>query len=307
MRVNVHYTKPECPWRRVIRRIEGDPTIEMTVKPFDLSTRFEDVKQSHSIVPAMMELACEVAGLWCASRGIAVPYRGATRSRVSTEIPEDMLNIKQAALNAYTSTEIRYLAYNTIDDRVVSRPFCSWYPVKHEGVGVDAYVKVTSPMRRYPDMIAHWQIEAALRLEAKSGRPLTEMDSPMLPFSQTQVQKSIARLFPREQLIKRKNRQANLHWVCQLLTRAHEFKEPVYPKPWPEYLDAFCLRRQDGTVWAKLKQLNLGFKIYANDNHGEQARHMRAGDWWKVKLDSIKSQGNWIGVEPIERTSRIEI
>lgn len=36
-------------------------------------------------------------------------------------------------------------------------------PTSHAGLGLDAYVQSTSPIRRYSDLVAHWQVKAKLR------------------------------------------------------------------------------------------------------------------------------------------------
>ena len=36
-------------------------------------------------------------------------------------------------------------------------------PASHAGLGLEAYVQSTSPIRRYSDLVAHWQVKAALR------------------------------------------------------------------------------------------------------------------------------------------------
>jgi exoribonuclease-2 len=41
-------------------------------------------------------------------------------------------------------------------------------PSLHQGLGLDVYTQVTSPLRRYPDLLAHQQIRAVLR----GGKPL---------------------------------------------------------------------------------------------------------------------------------------
>ncbi|KAK9857222.1 hypothetical protein WJX84_010904 [Apatococcus fuscideae] len=43
-------------------------------------------------------------------------------------------------------------------------------PLPYRGLGLPAYVQVTSPIRRYGDLIAHWQFKAALRGQ---GAPLS--------------------------------------------------------------------------------------------------------------------------------------
>jgi exoribonuclease-2 len=48
-------------------------------------------------------------------------------------------------------------------------------PGPHGGLGLDEYTQVTSPLRRYTDLLAHQQIRAALGTGAYTGRqPLTE-------------------------------------------------------------------------------------------------------------------------------------
>ena len=58
----------------------------------------------------------------------------------------------------------------------LGRTVLSTEPLKHRVLGMDHYCKVTSPLRRYGDMILHWQIEAALREEARTGRNLVTQD-----------------------------------------------------------------------------------------------------------------------------------
>lgn len=34
-------------------------------------------------------------------------------------------------------------------------------PIRHAGLGLPAYVQTTSPIRRYADLLAHWQLKVA--------------------------------------------------------------------------------------------------------------------------------------------------
>jgi exoribonuclease-2 len=48
-------------------------------------------------------------------------------------------------------------------------------PSLHQGLGLDVYTQVTSPLRRYTDLLAHQQIRAALRSQGPRGQePLGE-------------------------------------------------------------------------------------------------------------------------------------
>ena len=84
-------------------------------------------------------------------------------------------------------------------------------PFRHRVLGMEEYGKVTSPLRRYGDMILHWQIEAALREEARTGRSLKvldaaeeagkaslrKLDRKFLPFSTSVLETILVGLQPR--------------------------------------------------------------------------------------------------------------
>jgi exoribonuclease-2 len=53
-------------------------------------------------------------------------------------------------------------------------------PGRHWGLGLDAYTQVTSPLRRYTDLLAHQQIRAALRAGAYRDRPPLDEDAVLL-------------------------------------------------------------------------------------------------------------------------------
>lgn len=98
----------------------------------------------------------------------------------------------------------------------------------HISLGVDAYIKATSPLRRYSDMVAHYQIEAALRYERASGKQFngTEPDAAScLPFSTEKVDRLLEDMKARLPLISAVQTQSRTFWICQFLFRAFYFGE----------------------------------------------------------------------------------
>lgn len=79
--------------------------------------------KSHKLVELLMRLACTVTGTYAMNNGTRLPYRGENGSA----------------------------AFYAAD------------PTRHRRLGVDAYVQVTSPLRRWSDSLAHMQIKTKLR------------------------------------------------------------------------------------------------------------------------------------------------
>jgi len=90
----------------------------------------------------------------------------------------------------------------------------------HEGLGLDAYVQATSPVRRYADLLVHYQVKAFLR----GGRD-------NLPFSDGSVsdgeldngeskKEDIIRLAQEGGVVARQlERKANNYWLFEFLRR----------------------------------------------------------------------------------------
>jgi len=105
--------------------------------------------RSVSLVRECMIAAGEGAGSWAAERGIAFPY-------ISQEV--DIQNSITSGLAG--SWQLR---------RCMRPRILSTKPGHHQGLGLDIYTQVTSPLRRYTDLLAHIQIRAFLRGENPLG------------------------------------------------------------------------------------------------------------------------------------------
>jgi exoribonuclease-2 len=106
--------------------------------------------RSSDLVRECMLLAGEGAGVWAVQRKLPVPFVG----QETGEIPDGILPGIAGDFQLRRCMRPRTLSVN---------------PYWHEGLGMGTYVQVTSPLRRYTDLLAHIQIRALLR----DGEPLS--------------------------------------------------------------------------------------------------------------------------------------
>lgn len=185
-----------------------DPAINIQgyeVDPFQApeSTKFDLV--SHAML-----LGGEVAATWAKERGLPLIYSGASYKpgHITKSNGED---------------DVSQLTF--------PRGFTSTKPVPHATLGMEHYAKCTSPLRRYSDLLSHWQIEAALRHEAESKTQLKLSDSKaILPFSEPEVEAIIARSEWQNRLIDLAQNRSREFWAYQLLFRAHYFNQAELPE-----------------------------------------------------------------------------
>ena len=192
--------------------IPADPQIEVAY----------DKSHGCSVVSNTMVLAGEVAAHWCSERGIPAPFRRDTLTARNYE----------AAL-AYVKEYVYPLVEQGIEPAyehrgnlatLIGGTELSTSPGRNFIMGLDMYTKVTSPLRRYGDLLAHWQIHAALAHEHKSGRKLDPtadqktLDE-ILPFSEKDLERDLVLLQMREKMI-RAISQCSRDWILTALARA---------------------------------------------------------------------------------------
>jgi hypothetical protein len=287
------------------RRVLGDPIIQ--VKTADPSNEAQMVAtiNARSITEEMMLLACRSAGNWCAERNIPVMYKGTVDNPVAQySLPEFREKVLYPHLEKYGT-----MSYAIEQEYIVAlgRSVSHSSPLPHKIIGAEAYVKVTSPLRRFSDMIAHWQIEAAVRYEARTGQKLSAKTiggSPrsIMPFSQRQMQESIITLSPKETIILAMTKRSDEFWVAQAFMRAFHFGEAPLP-------DTFVARVRVSGRATHVKCLLGGWGgnasiIYTEDGH--RLEDFQIGDLWDVKIHHIDVFRHEIYVMPIRLLHRDE-
>jgi exoribonuclease-2 len=151
-----------------------------------------DDSLSRNLVAEMMILAGEVAGRYGEEHHLALPFRG----QPQPELPTDQ-ELLQLPAGPVRDCAIR---------RCMPRSEISITPFRHASLGLDTYTQVTSPIRRYTDLLAHFQIKAHLR-----GEPL--------PFSTHTTQELIQSVSSTAYEAILVERQTNRYWGLEYLRR----------------------------------------------------------------------------------------
>lgn len=147
---------------------------------------------ARELVAEMMILAGEAAGRFAQEKGIPLPFR----SQPQPELPPD------EELLQLPAGPVRYCAMRGC----MPRSEMSTTPARHAGLGLNVYTQVTSPIRRYVDLLSHFQLKAYLRGEA-------------CPFSNEEVQEiaySAAAATYEATLVER---QTKRYWALEFLRR----------------------------------------------------------------------------------------
>ncbi|RAL02239.1 exoribonuclease II [Aspergillus ibericus CBS 121593] len=210
-------TKPLAPTNMKVpdgRYVIGDPVIQLAQQQADPHEVPDITKRN--LISTLMNLACWVSAKWMAERNIPTIYDG-------TYYHPEYPRVTNENLSEYGGQSWLHLA--------APKGISSSSPLHHAPLGLDAYVKSTSPLRRYTDVLAHYQIEAALRFEHEHGRRLdAQTDALALPFSREQVDEYLSRSQWKRNRIRDCDVASKQFWACMLLFRAFYFSECALPE-----------------------------------------------------------------------------
>ena len=151
-----------------------------------------DDSRSRLVVAEMMILAGEVAGRYGQTHQIPLPFRGQPQPELPSE--EELVQLPAGP--------VRYCAMR----RCMPRSEMSITPVRHAGLGLETYTQVTSPIRRYTDLLSHFQLKAHLR-----GDPL--------PFTAEQLQEVMQSVTTAAYEATLVERQTNRYWGLEYMPR----------------------------------------------------------------------------------------
>ena len=283
-------------------RYEDDPIICFNHR-LPLETKQSAGISSYEVVADMMLLAGEVGALWCSKRNIPIPYRGTSPRPDPPETPDDFKRrvIDPAMKNdGFAPVEdVRHYA------NLLGRTVLSARPLEHKALGIEAYSRLTSPLRRYVDLMSHWQIEAAIRHESQTGVSLIgSTDYSYLAIPRSEVRLMIQYLSAREFTASISSRWAARLWASQLLFRALHFKEA----PLPDTFQVKCIKRhhyEDAGVGV-LEEFRMTSLMLENPVTQQQGG-VRVGDCWEVKLTDVDCYRATTTVEPFRLVERPDI
>ena len=278
-----------------------NPSIELTINTqyeqdlLNLKDQF--TRPSNILVQEMMLLAGRSAAAWCAERNIAIPYHG-TRPASDGAVDEKLQLREQFKKLGLGERGWNRQAQSNFVSLFALR-FVRSTPVEQKMLGFKHYAKVTSPLRRFYDLVAHWQIDAALKYQAEPGRdsfPPKPKSFHELPYSQRGMDKLI-RLTEASGTRKMKYIKTHQqHWIMQCLARAHYLKECALPKP----LTALISLIQRGKrSLARIQEVEASCQL--STFQGEDGNTCQADEIWEVRIDEIRIYGRKFSVVPLRR------
>ncbi|KAL1842556.1 hypothetical protein VTJ49DRAFT_3350 [Mycothermus thermophilus] len=303
---------------------DGDPHIRVA---YDSS--------GNPLVSSIMQLAGEVGARWCYERDIPIPYR----VQLNTD------HESQEALRAFTrDIMVPQLAAGKNPPRehwdammsLVGGFTMTTTPGPNLIMGLELYTKVTSPLRRYPDLLVHWQIEAAMLEEHKRGQSLVVRPSPgreghapaeatttttttnnnnntkkedplsFLPFSRKNLEDTI---LPPLRIRERHSRltdnvDGNSQWMLQALVRAWRFGDvtpgaPPLPRTFRYTVTNVTPRR---TLKGELDWFERPAHVELQHINGvARVSEIKVGDVFEVELADVNVHDNRICVRLLRR------
>ncbi len=212
---------------------------------------------SRYLVAEMMILAGEITGRYGKEHGLPLPFRGQPQPELP---PEEELMLLPAG-------PVRYCALR----RCMPRSEMSVNPVRHASLGLDTYVQVTSPIRRYTDLLTHFQLKAHLQ----------EVD---LPFAKDELQEIMYSVGSSSYEATLVERQTNRYWSLEYLRRNSDKIWQVLVLRWlreDEGLGAILIEDLGLELTHRFdNHVNLGdrldFKVLLSDPHRDEIRFQEA-------------------------------
>ncbi|KAF4929770.1 Mitochondrial protein cyt-4 [Colletotrichum viniferum] len=284
------YGDPEIPGSSIIW--VGDPFI-----------RFSDhaTTEADRLVERLMHTAGEVAARFCAERKIPIPY--------STQ-PEAIRN--KSALAAFRRTQLdpltlkgKPIPVETLHAlfALVGTSELAIDPAPFYSVGLDAYAKSSSPLRRYADLVVHWQIHAALARERATQTSLAGTDcaeADFLPWRRSTLAPALPMLQAQQRQIKQvDNKDGPTQWIAQALLRAWRFGEAPLPATFTFVVDglyAFGLRGR----LASFYNLSASIDLAQLSGFAKMAE-IKVDDLIEVEIKDINVVTTQISVQPLRR------
>lgn len=293
------------------RQFFGDPSISWEALEVDMTGELPR-DESRLAVADIMILAGEIASRWCSERNVPAIYRGTVRDPAPSMSPEAYKAnvIDQAKQSKGYVPIMLYRVYN----RLLGQSICRSSPFPHAILGTQSYMKATSPLRRYPDMLVHWQIQAALLHEARHGKGSLlagkngnsdHSSASHLPFSRADLDAMIPGLEIRERAITEIRNKSAVHWIMQLLHRAFHFDEATLPPRFDvlvHHETGVCGVVANAVGYTK--QLS-GINADLLENEvSKRAGGIRVGDWWQARIEGVDTYATRLRMLPVRLTQR---
>lgn len=171
------------------------PEASIKVKDDNITIEMLEGSAAREMVAEMMILTGEVTARYGKANNLPIPYRGQPQPELPPE--EELLQLEAGWVR---DSAIR---------RCMPRSEMGLTPMRHATLGLDRYSQATSPIRRYTDLLSHFQIKAHLR-------------NADLPFSESEMSEMIMVAGNAAYDGVQVERQTKKYWAIEYLRRAEE-------------------------------------------------------------------------------------
>ncbi|MCC5643302.1 ribonuclease R [Nostoc sp. CHAB 5824] len=227
------------------------PEAMIKVKGDEINIDILDDSPSRQVVAEMMIVAGEVAARYGKAHNIPLPFRGQPQPELP---PEEELLLLPAGF-------VRACAMR----RCMPKSEMSITPLRHAGLGLDTYTQATSPIRRYSDLLTHFQLKAHLRGE-------------VLPFSADQLKEVMMTVTSITQEVTMVERQTNRYYALEYLRRHPEETWEVTVLMWlREDSNLALILLEDLGLQLPMvfkRSVNLGEQILVKVSHADPQKDM---------------------------------
>jgi hypothetical protein len=235
---------------------------------------------ARGLVAESMRLACRTASRWCTERGVDVIRRIGSPLVVTPTAEEQLLSMRDE--NGFVD-----IAHITALATSLPTAENSLTPGAHWGMGIregEGYTRATSPLRRFADLIGHYQIHRALLGE----KPY---------FSRTYLEDHLKWLKHDDQLKKRTETLHQRFWVLMALRRWLEAPRTDIPDPLSN-LEAIIMRQVRFNTVTNSFQAEVRIPRLGISGFLENISLRRRGDWVISRTIPVKFQDLLLGVRP---------
>ncbi|KAL9058246.1 MAG: hypothetical protein Q9162_001845 [Coniocarpon cinnabarinum] len=156
------------------------PSYALQFPDLALNVNFEDSASAGSVpaglspasllVSEIMVLANTIAGRYAAERDLPVVFYGTAPAAKGIEkqlpIMRQRLQRMVAGKEPFEQNFFKYTRSAFALRQLSTRP------IRQVPMDLEAYAKITSPLRRYYDLVSLWQIDAAMKYELETGKSL---------------------------------------------------------------------------------------------------------------------------------------
>ncbi|KAI8364677.1 uncharacterized protein BYT42DRAFT_506324 [Radiomyces spectabilis] len=254
------------------------PTIKVSLD----KSAFSPARQ---MVAEMMIMGGRAASQYAAENGVPIPYRAQVwdyeTNPEAAAIRQEMLDYRDPATGVIKFQQMSKYVENLPPAGITMTPRSP-----HAVMGIpDGYTKATSPLRRYLDIVVHWQLKAHL---TKQKTPFTAEELEVLGPRVEARQKQLAILQQR----------STQYWVIELLRRLQaeshgEDMEWTYLVNFPDVPVSTGLGMFEQVAVGTICELGVRGRIQQSN------RKFQVGDILKVRIKSLDPRSTFVDLVPI--------